>query len=61
MGGKKFSLPVFRRKTSRKKGKKSEYLTLNRLNVVHKDLTVDDENAFFENDFACLIMIRVLT
>lgn len=60
MGGKKFSLPVFPRKTSRKKGKKSEYMTLNRLNVVHKDLTVDDENAFYWT-FACLIMIRVLT
>lgn len=60
MGGKKFSLPVFRRKTSRKKGKKSEYMTLNRLNVVHKDLTVDDGNAFYLT-FACLIMIRVLT
>lgn len=39
MGGKNFSLPVFPRKTSRKKGKKSEYMNLNGLNVIHKDLT----------------------
>ena len=51
---------MFPRKTSRKKGKKSEYMTLNRLNVVHKDLTVDDGNAFYLT-FASLIMIRVLT